>query len=130
MGPEFTQINHKKIGVGCWSGHLAQAQHPCGLNPNHAAEGRARVQIGPARLMKIRGNLGVAAHDDGHPRAREENRQRAYFSDEIRDHRRQAKDPAADDGVDRERNQAPAADGADESRCAGWRGFYHRGFVS
>ena len=63
---EFAQINHKQVGVGGGRGHLAEPEHPGGLNAHEASEGDAGVEIRTAGLLKARGNFGEAADDDAH----------------------------------------------------------------
>src|SRR5208282_4310225 len=65
-------------------------------------------------LLKARRNFGKAADDHAHSGPGREHGIRAVVADECSHGRGQPKDSAADDGVHHQRNQAPAADGADE----------------
>ena len=111
---ELAHINHKQVGVRRGRSHLPQPEHPRGLNPHQAPEGNASVKIRTAGLLKARGNFGKAAHDHAHSSPGREHGIGAVVADERSDGRGQAKDSAADDGVHHQRDQAPAADGADQ----------------
>ena len=63
---ELAQINHKQVGIRGGRGHLAEPEHPCGLNAHQASEGDAGIEIRTACLLKARCNLGEAAHDHAH----------------------------------------------------------------
>ena len=111
---ELAQINHKQVGIGGGRGDLPKPEHPCGLNSHQASEGDAGVKIRTARLLKTRRNLGEAADDYAHSSAGREHRVGTVLADESGHGRGQPEDAAADDGVHYQRNQAPAADRADQ----------------
>ena len=125
---ELADVNHKQVGVRRGRSHLPEPEHPGGLNPHETSEGNASVKIRTAGLLKARRNLGEAAHDHAHSGPGREHGIGAVVADERGHGRRQPKDSAADDGVHHQRNQAPAADGADQvmARRACRRRFHPR----
>ncbi len=124
MRKELAQVNHKQIGVGGGRGYLAEPEHPCGLNAHQASEGDAGIEIGTASLLKARRNLGEAADDHAHSGAGREHSVWAVAADESGDGGGKPEDSAADDRVHDQRNQAPAANGADQfvagRACGRW----------
>jgi hypothetical protein len=80
----------------------------------------------------LRRHFAIAGDDHGYGYTGEKNGPGTEASEEIRDQRWKAEDPASQDGVDGERDETPAADSADESlagRGLG-RGWRHGEFVS
>jgi hypothetical protein len=111
---EFGQVDDKQIGVGSRRRYLSQPEHPGGLDSGESPECGARIQIRTASLIEARGNLGEAGDDGADAQTRQHDRPGAEAAGEACHGGRQAKDAAADDAVDGERDQAPAANGADQ----------------
>jgi hypothetical protein len=128
---ELAKVNHEQVGIGCRRSDLCKPEHPCGLNAHQASEGNTGVKIRTPGLLKARGYLGEAAYDHAHSRTGRKYSVRTVITDKASYGGRKSKDATADDGVHNQRNQAPAADGADEfvARCADNSRFCHREFV-
>ena len=120
MRPELAKINDKQVGVGGRRGHLSQPQHPGGLDTHETSKGDASVEIWAACFLKARCNFRKATHDHARSRTRREHGVWAVFADDVGHGGRQPEDAAADNGVDDQRHQAPAANRAHQIvvRCS------------
>ena len=84
MRPEFAEVYHKQIRIGCGRRHLPQQEHPSHLNAHAAAERRAGVQVRSTRIGKTRRDFRKAAKDDAHSNSGQEHGNWAEFSDQAR----------------------------------------------
>src|SRR5579872_5703075 len=84
---------------------------PCDFESREASEGHARIEVGSASLVKLRGHFGEAAHDDPDACCGHQIAERARTAQMGGDNRGKPKYAAADDGIDHQRRKAPAANG-------------------
>ncbi len=129
--PEFAQVDYEQVGIGRRSCNLSQPQHPCSLNAHEPSKGNAGVEVRATGLLKARGHFREASHNHAHAGTGGENGVWTEIADESSDRRGQPEDATADDGINHQRDQAPATDGADEAtvRMISRRRFHARAFV-
>ena len=86
-----------------------EPHHPADFEADEAAVRRARRQVRAAGAIEAAADLGKAQRDQQRRKPDREKRQRAPGPDLPRDVGRQQKDGAADDLIDADRGQIPAA---------------------
>jgi hypothetical protein len=118
---EFGQIDDEEVGDGGGGGDARQPGEPAVLNGEKAAEGNASIEIGAAGILELRRDFRHARGDDGDDRESHEKAEGAPCAEASGDQRGKTKNAGADHGVDHERGEAPAADGANEAGL----GFRH-----
>ena len=100
---------------------------PADLEADERAERRPREEIGAAGLAEPARHFGEAEHDDQRRDSANDDCQRTPRAGQDRERGRQAEHAGADDGIDDDRGQVPAPDGAHEGRLA--RSCRRRGHV-
>ena len=111
---KFTEIGDEKIGDGGNGGDAREPGQPTVLNGEEASESDARVKIRAAGVLKLRCDFRHAGSDDGDGDEGNDKADGAETAEVRSNERGQAEDARANHGVDHERGEAPAADGAYE----------------
>jgi hypothetical protein len=132
IGPEFGEVNHEQIRIGGAGGEAHKPDQPRDLNTHKTSERLLRIKVGTAGIGEARGNFGKARHHHSYSKACDDDAENAGSTRFLCEQGGQTENTAADDAVDGERGEAPAADGADQAfvGCRRLGGFAHRAFVS
>lgn len=131
-GPECPQINDQEVGIRCTSSEPAQHHHPANLQSGELSKPNAAVNISSARPAELRCYFSIAGDNHAHQCPGQQHSPGAEPAHFVRNLRRQPKDPASQNRIHSQRNQAPAPDCPNQpfaSRVC-LLGLGHRAFVS
>jgi hypothetical protein len=132
LWPERAQVDDEQVRIGCASRQPAEHHHPSDLQSGELSECLAAVNISSTGPAELRCHLAITGNDHAHQGASQQHGPWTQPSHFVGNLRWQPKNPAAQNRIDRKRNQAPAPNRTHQSSaaCACLRRLSHRAFVS
>ncbi len=113
--PKKPEVADHQVAVRSESGQSRQPNEPTNFKCDHWPKGFSRVEVRPTCFIKAAADFRKAQNDQHHDQRAYDERDQAVRADQSVNLRRQTENARADDAIDRDRDQVPSADAADQA---------------